>query len=137
MDAIAGAMMNYEMLDYVELKTGVRSEGITFSVDALFKKIVTDNVGRATGNAFLEWTGYKGGYVSENIAPPERYMKYIWPMFTLAGAFDGVIWITMRSLVHYTPKDAQETERLLIARRAEMAAETPAETPPAAALPPS
>lgn len=56
MDSLATTMLTYEMLDYVELKTGFRTEGVTMSVDALFKKIVTNNIGTVTGNAFLQWT---------------------------------------------------------------------------------
>jgi len=134
MDTFSGQLMNYQMLDYVELQTGVRSEGITFAVNNLFTKIVTNNLGSLTGNGFLQWTGYTGGYDEERdannkvlrIRPwseyyplvPLRMKKYMWPMATLAPVVDNAIWLLARSLVHYTPEQALETEVQLAQRRA-------------------
>ncbi|MDR0883172.1 MAG: MFS transporter [Oscillospiraceae bacterium] len=119
MDGVAGTMMNYEMLDEVELKTGVRSEGVTMSIQALFGKLVNNNIGLATGNAFLQWTGYRGGYVDDNIPPPQRFMKLMWPMFTLSVVFDSAVWLIARSSFKHTPEHARQTEEELIVRRAE------------------
>jgi Na+/melibiose symporter-like transporter len=144
-DGVAGNMMNYQMLDYVELKTGVRSEGITFSVNNLWTKVVTNNLGSLTGNAFMQWTGYKGGYDEvrdENnntvrIRPwseyyplvPRRMKQYFWPMLTLSAMVDNGIWLMVRSFVHYTPAQAEQTERILAQRRSRA---EQAETAPAA-----
>lgn len=117
MDTIAGTMLNYQMYDYVELKTGVRTEGVTNSINGLFAKIVTNNIGTVTGNAFLEWTGYTGGYKETGEALPERFQKYMWPMFTLSTAFDSAVFLFLRSMMHYTPEDAKRIEEELIAMR--------------------
>lgn len=113
---IAENILNYEMLDYVELKTGLRSEGVTMSVDALFKKIITNNIGTITGNAFLEWTGYTGT-LEAGQAMPERFAKYMWPMYTLSNFFDSGVWTIIRMLLKYTPEEAAQVEKELNERR--------------------
>lgn len=117
MSALAGTMLNYEMLDYVELKTGMRTEGVTNAIDGLFAKIITNNIGTVTGNAFLQWTGYTGGYKESGEALPERFQKYMWPMFTLATAFDNAVFLVLRSFLKHTPEDAKRVEEELIALR--------------------
>ena len=132
-DGVAGAMMNYQWYDYVELKTGERSEGVTTAVNNLFSKIVTNNIGRVTGNAFLDWTGYTGGYKQDGIRPPERFLKSMWPMYTLIPALDHTIWFIARLFVKWTPEDAERTELALAERRAalkEMTEETVLEVEP-------
>ena len=117
-DGVAGAMLSYEFYDYVELKTGERSEGVTTAVDNLFKKIVTNNIGQVTGNMFLQWTGYQGGYKEDGTRPPERYLKYMWPMYCLIPVLDQSIWLVARSFVKWKPEDREQTELALAERRA-------------------
>ncbi|MDR3313716.1 MAG: MFS transporter, partial [Oscillospiraceae bacterium] len=52
LNGYATGILNYEMLDYVEYKTGVRSEGMTAAFNALFAKMITGNINNATYNAF-------------------------------------------------------------------------------------
>jgi len=118
LDGVAEGMLNYEFFDYVELKTGERSEGVTTAVNNLFRKIVTNNIGQVTGNAFLQWTGYRGGYTAEGTRPPERYLKYMWPMYTLIPMLDHGIWFACRSFVKWKPEDRERTEQALAERRA-------------------
>ena len=121
-DGVAEAMLNYEWYDYVELKTGQRTEGVTGAVNALFEKIVTNNIGKLTGDAFLQWTGYRGGYKAEGTRPPERYLKFMWPMYTLIPVLDHTIWLICRSFVKWKPEDRERTELALAERRAAQAA---------------
>jgi Na+/melibiose symporter-like transporter len=116
-DGVAASMLNYEFYDYVELKTGERSEGVTTAVNNMFSKIVTNNIGLVTGNAFITWTGYKGGYKESGTTPPARYLKWMWPMFTLIPVLDQGIWLAARSMVKWTPEDNINTELALAERR--------------------
>lgn len=118
LDQVAEAMLNYEWYDYVELKTGHRSEGVTTAIDSLFKKSITNNIGQVTGNYFLQWTGYKGGYTQDGTRPPDKYLKYMWPMYTLIPVLDHTIWLVCRSLIRWKPEDRERTEQLLAERRA-------------------
>jgi Na+/melibiose symporter-like transporter len=117
-DGVASSMLNYEWYDYVELQTGLRSEGVTTAVNSLFNKIVTNNIGQVTGNAFLQWTGYRGGYTEDGTRPPERYLQWMWPMYTLIPVVDHAIWLTARAFVKWKPEDAVRTELALAQRRA-------------------
>jgi len=117
-DGVAEGMLNYEWYDYVELQTGLRSEGVTSAVRNLFGKIVTNNIGQVTGNAFLQWTGYRGGYTEDGTRPPDRYLKFMWPMYTLIPVVDHAIWFACRSFVKWKPEDRERTEEALAERRA-------------------
>jgi len=117
-DGVAGAMLGYEWYDYVELKTGQRSEGVTTAVNNLFSKIVTNNIGQVTGNAFLQWTGYEGGYKADGTRPPEKYLRFMWPMYTLIPVLDHAIWFAARCFVKWRPEDRERTEQALAERRA-------------------
>jgi len=124
-DGLAGAMLNYEFYDYVELQTGVRSEGVTTSFNGLLSKTITNNIGTLTGNAALDWLGYRGGYLAEGTKPPERYMKYVWPLATLAPVIDSAIYYVGRTwFVKWTPEDRERTEAALEERRKILLAET-------------
>ena len=117
-DRVSGGMLDYQWYDYVELQTGERTEGVTSAVNNLFSKIVTNNIGQATGNWFLQWTGYQGGYTIDGTRPPERYLKFMWPMYTLIPVLDHGIWMIARSFVKWKPEDSERTELALAERRA-------------------
>ena len=126
-EEVAGALLNYEFFDYVELQTGERSEGVTTAVNNLFSKIVTRNIGQVTGNAFLQWTGYRGGYTQDGTRPPARYLAFMWPMLNLMPLIDWGVRLAARSFVKWTPADRARTEQALASRRA--AAQTLQEEP--------
>jgi len=120
-DNYAVHVLDYEMLDYVEYKTGVRSEGVTMAFRAFIDKIVQRSVNSVTGNAFQAWTGINNINLNEEGAAdliPERYRKWAWTMSQLTGIVDGIIWLIARAAFPYdqSQKDVIETE--LAERRA-------------------
>jgi len=130
----ADHILNYEMLDYVEYKTGVRSEGITMAFKAFTEKMVKDTLDSFTGNYFLSWTGISRVNMNEEGArAPERFVKWAWPVFTLGQMVDNIIMLIARASFPYDPrqKDVIEAElkerRALAARAKEEMAETAAE----------
>ena len=52
-------------------------------------------------------------------ALPERFVKYMWPMMTLATAFDSLVYLIARAFLKYSPEDSDKVEALLKERRAE------------------
>jgi len=116
-DDVAESMLNYEFYDHVELETGVRSEGVTSAVNGLISKTVTNNIGTLTGNAALNWMGYRGGYLAGGEQPPDRYMKYVWAFQTLSTAADNLVYYVGRSTIKWTPEDRDRTEKALEERR--------------------
>jgi Na+/melibiose symporter-like transporter len=98
----ADHVLNYEMLDYVEWKTGVRSEGITMAFKTFTNKIVANNINSFTGNAFASWTGiHKIDINDPNLVLPERYVKWVWPMVNLMPVIDCAIFLVARIAFPY------------------------------------
>lgn len=120
MDTVASDMLNYEFYDKVELETDVRSEGATAAINGFFTKTITNNIGLVTGNAFLQWTGYTGNSSDKTTKPPERYMKWMWPMATLAPAADALVYLVARSFVKWKPEDRLRTEAELAMRHGDL-----------------
>jgi len=109
------------MLDYVEYKTGVRSEGVTMAFQAFVDKIVQRSINSVTGNAFQAWTGINDINLNAEDAAgriPERYRKWAWPMAHLTGIVDGLIWLWARAAFPYKAGQKDVIEAELAQRRA-------------------
>jgi len=113
---VAHGMISYEMFDYVEWKTGQRSEGMTMAVDGMLNKLVKSNVGSVFGNAVTQWTQYQGWDVPAE-QQPERFIKSIWPLRYLTPAIGEVIVFIVLLWFKYD-HDPAEVEADLIERRA-------------------
>ena len=109
-------LVKYEMYDYVEWKTGLRSEGMTAAVDGMINKLIRNNVGNVIGNAVQQWTGYKGWDIPV-AEQPERFLKTIWPLTHIRPIVGGVIGLIALLWFKY-PHDPKEVEADLIERRA-------------------
>ena len=109
-------LIKYEMLDYVEWKTGQRSEGMTSAVDGMINKLIRDNIGNVIGNAVTQWTGYKGWDVPLE-EQPDRFLKSIWPLMSLGRMVGDAIYLGALFWFKY-PHDPAEVEADLIERRA-------------------
>jgi len=119
---VARGVINYNMYDYVEWKTGVRSEGVVMAVNALAEKLITGNVNNIVGNAVIHWSGFRGtsdehGRTLEGKDQPKRYIDIIWPMLYLSGGVSQAVWFFLRWLWKY-PGDREQIEAELIERRA-------------------
>ena len=112
-------ILDYEMFDYVEWKTGVRSEGITMAFKAFVEKIIANNLNSITGNAFLSWAGFHTIDVNaQRPKVPERYEKWAWPVFTLSQVVDNAIMLVARAAFPYDPSQKDVIEADLKERRA-------------------
>lgn len=108
--------MDYKMYDYVEWKTGLRSEGITKSVDGVINKLLKNNLSSVFGNAVTQWTGYLG-YDVPTEQQPARFLNTIWPLMHL-GVLAGEVVVLTALMLFRVPHDPLEVERDLIERRA-------------------
>jgi len=120
--SVADGTIKYQMYDYVEWKTGVRSEGVVMAVEAMTNKLVTSNVSNIVGNALMQWSGFRGisdqsGRALTADDQPARFINMIWPLLTLAGAVKQVMWFVLRALWK-PPEDPERMEQELIERRA-------------------
>ncbi|MDR1735059.1 MAG: MFS transporter [Oscillospiraceae bacterium] len=111
-DSIAGGMINYEMYDYVEWKTGKRSEGAKTAVDGLFSKLLAANVNRFTGGFFEDWMGFKPNSDTQSF----RYQKWATRLIFFVPAVDAAITLIFRFLYRY-PGDKAQVEAELLERR--------------------
>jgi len=110
------SMMEYKMYDYVEWKTGYRSEGMTKSVDGILNKLIRNNLVNIFGNAVTQWTGYMGYDVPAE-QQPTRFLNSIWPLMHV-GIFFGEVVVLVCLSVFKMPKNFDEIEADLIERRA-------------------
>jgi len=120
-------LIMYEMLDYVEWKTGQRGEGVTMALDRmlngaqvnsnLIQTSVKDNVKGVISNAVKQRSGFQGFLDVEAKEQPQSFLDSIWPLThwgKIAGGFVGFIAL----LFFRYPQDPKEVEADLIERRA-------------------
>ena len=119
--AVPQNVVEFEMFDYVEWKTGYRSEGLTQSVYGIINKLVRNNLTNIVGNAVTQWTGYLG-WETPAEEQPERFMSTIWPLMHL-GVIAAELVALIALLWFRYPRDPHEVERDLIAKRALIAAQ--------------
>ena len=113
---VPDAQMGNKALDYVEWKTGQRSEGMTTAVDGIFGKLINRNVDGLFDGIVKTWTGYLN-WDAPAAEQPARFMKTIWPFLHLCGFIDGLLWTIARFVYKY-PHDPKEVKADLIERRA-------------------
>ncbi|MCL2299509.1 MAG: MFS transporter [Firmicutes bacterium] len=113
---IPKGQIDFEMYDYVEWKTGLRSEGMTMAVSGMLNKLVKDNIGSVFENAVTQWTGFLGWEFPRE-QQPERFMKSIWPLRYLAPAIGEVV-VFIALLFFKYDHDPKAVEADLIERRA-------------------
>jgi len=113
---VADGVISYQMLDYVEWKTGHRSEGMTMAVSGMLNKLIRNNIGTVTGNMWLQWTQYQGWDIPRE-EQPARFLNSIWPLMHIGGIVSSAIWLAGLLWFRY-PHDPGEVERDLMERRA-------------------
>ncbi|MCL2300383.1 MAG: MFS transporter [Firmicutes bacterium] len=111
---IAGSINSYEMLDYVEWKTGRRSEGVNMAVNGLMTKIVLNNIDTAVGNLVIDAMGFDPK--AEN--QPPLFMKWAPVLYLLVPAFDNFVYFFARLFYKYPAETRDRVEAELIERRA-------------------
>jgi len=115
--------IKYEMLDYVEWKTGQRGEGVTMSLDRMLNgvhggtnKSLKENVHDFVNKAVLQWTGFMGfDYSTEE--QPDRFLNTIWPLTHWGKIAGGLVGFASLLLFKY-PHNPEEVEADLVERRA-------------------
>jgi len=111
-DGVAGGIINYEMLDYVEWKTGRRSEGVNMAVDGLVKKMLINNIDKTIGNLTIDALGFDPAKEKQ----PALFLKWAPVLYLLVPVIDSGIWLIAKLLYKY-PGDREQVETDLIERR--------------------
>ncbi|MCH5197384.1 MAG: MFS transporter [Oscillospiraceae bacterium] len=119
---IAHRSLTSDSIDEVELKTGIRSEGVSFSMQNFTTKL-TSGVSTRIQNFFLyNVLGYIA-YDDENYIAMqgEKFYKWQYPLFMLGPIVGAVLYIVFISFVKDNKQHRAEVERLLKERRAAVA----------------
>jgi len=116
-------LIKYEMLDYVEWKTGQRGEGVTMSLDRMLNgaegstvKSLKENIQDFVNKAVLQWSGFMGfDYTTEE--QPDRFLNTTWPLTHWGKIAGGLVGFAALLFFKY-PHDPREVEADLVERRA-------------------
>jgi len=111
---IAGSIISFEMLDYVEWKTGRRSEGVNMAVNGLLDKFVLNNVDTIIGNLVIDALGFDPKAEKQ----PALFMKWAPVLYLLVPAIDNFIYFLARLFYKYPASLRDQVEADLIERRA-------------------
>ncbi len=125
--SIAQTSLFCDSVDYMEWKTGKRTEGVTFAMQTFFTKISSGITG-ALGTFALSALGY----VAVEDVPGAVYLgtqsqafeTWIWPLVMLTPALAALLYIIPLLFIKYTPEQKAQVEKELMERRAAAEKET-------------
>ncbi|MCR4594088.1 MAG: MFS transporter [Clostridiales bacterium] len=120
--SIAQTSIFCDSIDYMEYKTGKRTEGITFSMQTSFTKI-SSGITAGLATLALHLLKYKAVedtagavYIGTQTA---AFDKWIWPLVILTPAIASLLYIIPLLFIHYTPEQRKQVEEELKKRRGE------------------
>ena len=119
--SIAQTSLFCDSVDYMEWKTGKRTEGVTFAMQTFFTKISSGITG-ALGTFALSALGY----VAVEDTPgavylgtqTEAFETWIWPLVMLTPAIAALLYMIPLLFIKYTPEQKAQVEKELAERRA-------------------
>ena len=119
--SIAQTSLFCDSVDYMEWKTGKRTEGVTFAMQTFFTKISSGITG-ALGTLALSTLGY----VAVEDTPDAVYLgtqtqafeTWIWPIVMLTPALAALLYMIPLLFIKYTPEQKAQVEKELAERRA-------------------
>ncbi len=117
--SIAQTSVFCDSIDYMEYKTGKRTEGITFSIQTSFTKISS---GVTAGLAALALHLLKYNAIDDSATvflgtQSAAFDSWIWPLVILTPAIASLLFIVPLLFIHYTPEERKKVEETLKARR--------------------
>ena len=120
-DDVAKNVIGQDALDYVEWKTGRRTEGIGAAVNGLLTKMVTGplggNLGGLLGRLLLERVGFDPMLEQRGLPQPDSYIKWAIRFYLWSGPLQALIRFVLRSMYKYTSEQRALVEMELIERR--------------------
>jgi len=106
-----------DSVDYVEWKTGQRTEGVTMSARNLTGKLGS-GLRRLVMGYTLNWLGYRAENVDLDIPQSAHYNKYVWPVYKLGTACGALVSLIPIFLMKYPDTLRHQVESELAERRA-------------------
>ena len=125
---LPGAMMDIayrslttDSIDETEVKTGLRTEGISFSMQNFTTKI-TNGATTLIEGFLLKKLGYDSERKAAGLAQSETFIKWQWPLFCLGPIVGAVLFLIIVSFIKDSDELRADTERRLKELRAQRAA---------------
>ena len=119
--SIAQTSLFCDSVDYMEWKTGKRTEGVTFAMQTFFTKISSGITG-ALGTFALSALGYIAVEDTPDAVylgtQTESFETWIWPIVMLTPALAALLYIIPLLFIKYTPEQKAQVEKELAERRA-------------------
>jgi len=119
--SIAQTSLFCDSVDYMEWKTGKRTEGVTFAMQTFFTKISSGITG-ALAMFALSLVDYKevadvpgAVYLGTQT---QAFEDWIWPLTMLTPAIAALLYIVPLLFIKYTPEQKAQVEKDLAERRA-------------------
>ena len=140
MKDIAHRALISDSIDEVELKTGERTEGISYSMQNVVSKL-TAAAAKFIQGSLLRWLGFNekitdaAGRVLEGTAAirahdaTTRFVRFRWHQFMLGPAIGSALYLIVILFLKDDRAHTKEVERLLREKRAQMEAQTSEEQP--------
>ncbi len=126
---IAHRSLTSDSIDEVEYKTGIRSEGVSFSMQNFTTKMQSGVASMIEGQ-ILKRLGYDS-YAKEQGKPQnDTFIKWQWPMFVLGPVVGAVLYLIIISFVKDDKEKRDNIEAILKERRAKLEAENEQEPVP-------
>ncbi|MCH5170401.1 MAG: MFS transporter [Oscillospiraceae bacterium] len=118
--SIAQTSIFCDSIDYMEWKTGKRTEGITFSMQTSFTKI-SSGITAGLATLALHLLKYNAIPDAEGVVyigtQTAAFDKWIWPLVILTPAVASLLYIIPLLFIRYTPEERAKVERELHERR--------------------
>jgi len=128
MMAIATTTLWGDSIDYVEWKTGRRTEGISFSLQN-FKNKITGALSTIIAGFVLELLRFDAARYELGRPQSDAFNKWIWPVFMLGPAIGSLLYLIPVLALKYPRSMQLRVEEDLARRRAEKAAQKATDTP--------
>ncbi|MBO5396427.1 MAG: MFS transporter [Clostridia bacterium] len=113
---IAHRSLTADSIDEVELKTGLRTEGVSFSMQNFTTKMQSGASTLIEG-FLLKFLGYDSLRKEQGLPQSEKFIKWQWPMFMLGPVVGAVLYLILISFVKDNKERKLEIERQLRERR--------------------
>lgn len=120
---IAHRSLTSDSIDYVEYKTGMRTEGISFSIQNFISKI-SSAVALLINGFILKWLKYDN--TLKNYQQGALFLKWQWPIFIVGPVIGSIFYLIVISFVKDDPEERKMIESELEKRRNEVKEKTEA-----------
>lgn len=117
---VAHRSLTSDSIDEVELKTGIRTEGVSFSMQNFTSKMKSA-VATFIEGRMLNLLGYNRFAISQGVKQSAKFIKWQWPMFMLGPIVGSIFYIIIISFVKDDKEHRAEVERQLKERKAALA----------------